>query len=118
MYFVLSIVCSAVHKGIAGIFNLRAKYLERGIRTLFVRDANVRAFYSHWRVRALIKPPGMIFKGPRKPSYLPSRVFALTMLDTFAPPDDVADNHHLIVRAAGRSGPAARHARAADGAHA
>src|ERR1051325_321538 len=105
MYFVLSIVCSAVNEGIAGIFNLRAKYLERGIRTLFVRDANVRAFYSHWRVRALIKPPGMIFKGPRKPSYLPSRVFALTMLDTFAPPDDVADSHDLIARANRALGP-------------
>ena len=105
MYFVLSIVCSAVNEGIAGIFNLRAKYLERGIRTLFVRDANVRAFYSHWRVRALIKPPGMIFKGPRKPSYLPSRVFALTMLDTFAPPDDVADTHDLLARANRALGP-------------
>lgn len=105
MYFVLSIVCSAVNEGIAGLFNMRAKYLERGIRTLFVRDANVREFYSHWRVRALIKPPGKIFRGPRKPSYVPSRTFALTLLDTFAPPDDVTDNHDLIGRATKALGP-------------
>lgn len=106
MYFLLSIVCSAINEGIAGIFSLRAKYLERGVRTLFVRDTNVREFYSHWRVRALMKPPGRIFRAPRKPSYLPSRTFALTLLDTFAPPDDVAESHDLIARATRAVGPA------------
>ena len=47
----------------------------------------------------MIKPPGRIFKGPRKPSYIPSRTFALTLLDTFAPPADGADNDDLIARA-------------------
>ena len=105
MYFLLSIVCSAINESISSMLNLRAKYLERGVRTLFVRDANVRAFYSHWRVRALIKPPGMIFKAPRKPSYLPSRTFALTLLDTFAPPDEGAESHDLIARANKALGP-------------
>jgi hypothetical protein len=105
MYFVLSIVCSAINEGISAVFNLRAKYLERGVRTLFMRDANVRAFYSHWRVRALIKPPGKIFRGPRKPSYLPSRTFALTLLDTFAPPEDATESHDLIGRATKALGP-------------
>jgi hypothetical protein len=50
-------------------------------------------------VRALIKPPGKIFKGPRKPSYIPSRTFALTLLDTFAPPENAAENDDLIARA-------------------
>jgi hypothetical protein len=99
LYFLLSIVCSAINEGMAAIFNLRAKYLERGVRTLFTREVNVRAFYSHWRVRALIKPPGNIFKGPRKPSYIPSRTFALTLLDTFAPADDLPDSDDLIARA-------------------
>jgi hypothetical protein len=99
LYFLLSIVCSAINEGVAALFNMRAKYLERGVRTLFGRDSNVRAFYSHWRVRALIKPPGTIFKGPRKPSYIPSRTFALTLLDTFAPPDDAKDSEDLIARA-------------------
>jgi len=99
LYFLLSIVCSAINEGVAAFFNLRARYLERGVRTLVGRDSHVRAFYSHWRVRALIKPPGAIFKGPRKPSYIPSRTFALTLLDTFAPPDDGADSEDLIARA-------------------
>src|SRR5262249_5799210 len=51
-------------------------------------------------------PPGRIFKGLRKPSYIPSHVFALTLLDTFAPPGgDVADDHDLIKRAERALGP-------------
>jgi hypothetical protein len=106
LYFLLSIVCSAVNEGIAAVFNMRASYLERGIRTLFGRESNVKHFYAHWRVRALIKPPGSIFKGPRKPSYIPSRTFALTLLDTFAPPQNAADNADLIARAEAALGPA------------
>jgi hypothetical protein len=106
LYFLLSIVCSAINEAIAAGLNMRAAYLERGIRTLFGRDTNVRAFYSHWRVRALIKPAGMVFKGPRKPSYIPSRTFALTLLDTFAPPADAAESEDLIARAERALGPA------------
>jgi hypothetical protein len=105
LYFLLSIVCSAINEAIAAGLNMRAAYLERGIRTLFGRDTNVRAFYSHWRVRALIKPPGNVFKGPRKPSYIPSRTFALTLLDTFAPPEDAAHSEDLIARAQRALGP-------------
>ena len=99
LYFLLSIVCSSINEAIASALNMRAGYLERGIRTLLSREGNVKSFYSHWRVRALIKPPGKIFKGPRKPSYIPSRTFALTLLDTFAPPENAAENDDLIARA-------------------
>jgi hypothetical protein len=105
LYFLLSIVCSAINEGIAAVFRLRARYLERGLRTLLGRDANVRAFYSHWRMRALIKPPGRFFKAPRKPSYISSRAFALTLLDTFAPPGDATDSRDLIGRATKALGP-------------
>ena len=108
LYFLLSIVSSSINEGIAAILNMRAKFLERGIRTLLTRETNVRAFYSHWRVRALMRPPGRIFKGLRKPSYIPSHVFALTLLDTFAPPSgDVPDDHDLIKRAERALGPPA-----------
>ena len=99
LYFLLSIVCSSINEAIAAVLNMRAGYLERGIHTLLSREGNVKSFYSHWRVRALIKPPGKIFKGPRKPSYIPSRTFALTLLDTFAPPENAAENDDLIARA-------------------
>jgi hypothetical protein len=99
LYFLLSIVCSAINESLAAVLNMRARYLERGVRTLLGREAHVRSFYNQWRLRALMKPPGKIFKGPRKPSYIPARTFALTLLDTFAPPDDETDSRDLIGRA-------------------
>ena len=35
----------------------------------------------------------------RKPSYIPSRTFALTVLDTFAPPTGGTESHDLVQRA-------------------
>lgn len=103
VYFLLSIVCSSVNEGIAATFNLRAKDLERGIHNLLDGKTNSDKFFKHPRVRALFKPAHPIFKGrifkERKPSYIPSRVFALTVLDTFAPRAGAADSRNLIERA-------------------
>lgn len=98
LYFLLSIVCSSINEGISSILRTRAKFLEQGIRSLLDGDANAKAFYDHWRVQALIKPAGKIFKGGRKPSYMPGRVFALTVLDTFAPPPAGTESEDLIDR--------------------
>jgi hypothetical protein len=106
LYFLLSIVCSSINEGIASVFRLRAAYLERGIRVLLADPAKAKEFYAHWRMQSLIKPPGLIFKSPRKPSYIPSRVFALTLLDTFAPPAGGAPDD-LVARAKAALGPQA-----------
>ncbi len=84
LYFLLSIVCSAVNEGIAATFNLRAKNLERAICSLLDGQANADSFFEHPRIQALFKPGGrVLFKNGRKPSYIPSRAFALTLLDKF-----------------------------------
>src|SRR5262245_29214850 len=98
LYFVLSTVCSAINEAISQTLNLRAKNLERGIRNLLNDPKSVTAFYEHWRVQALFKPP-LPRIGTRPPSYIPSRVFALTVLDTFAPPSDSVESSDLVARA-------------------
>ena len=105
LYFLLSIVCSSINEGLAAVLRLRAKYLERGVRSILENNKNTRAFYSHWRIQALVKPAGRIFKTERPPSYISSRTFALTLLDTFAPPDDPAHSEDLIARAEKALGP-------------
>jgi hypothetical protein len=92
-YFLLSIVCSAINEGIATVLNLRAKNLEKGIRQL-LKDPD--DFYRHWRVAALHGPRW--FGGKRRPSYIPPRIFALTVLDTASGSTD-ADTRDLIERA-------------------
>jgi hypothetical protein len=97
-FFLLSIVCSAVNEAIATLMNYRAKDLEKGIAGLLAHKANVDAFYSDPRVRALFKPtrgwemvPGLgrvlswAF-GSKLPSYIPARVFAQTVVDMFTRP--------------------------------
>jgi len=49
---------------------------------------NLDAFFANPRVQALVKPPGRFIRLKRRPSYISSRTFALTLLDTFAPPQD------------------------------
>jgi hypothetical protein len=87
LYFVLSIVCSAVQESLAQVFNLRAKTLEQGVRNLLGDEGLTDRFFRHPRVKALSKPHGILRAGGG-PSYIPSRVFALTLLDSLFPPGE------------------------------
>ncbi len=100
VFFVLSIVCSAINELIASSLALRAKNLEQGIRSILDgsgRPNAVEEFFASPRIQALIEPGKT-----RLPSYIPPRAFALTVLDTFAPPEAGADEEQqrdLVARA-------------------
>jgi hypothetical protein len=96
-FFLLSIVCSSINEAIAAVFKLRASTLEGGIRSLIADKTKADAFYNHWRMKTLFTQT--IFRRPKKPSYIPSTVFALTLLDTFAAPADKTTSDDLIGRA-------------------
>lgn len=78
VYAVLSLVCSAATELIAQLVRMRAKTLEQGIRRL-LGDVKVDGkklvdkFYSHHLIASLSKSGD-------KPSYIPSRTVALTLL--------------------------------------
>ena len=83
IFLFLSLIGTAINEWVSGILRMRAKHLEEGIRNLLNDpDGNglAKAFYAHPLVRSLAK-------GREKPSYIPSRVFALTLMDMIAPPD-------------------------------
>ncbi len=100
VFFVLSIVCSAINELISSSLALRAKNLEQGIRSILDGSGKpdaVKEFFASPRIQALIEPGKT-----RLPSYIPPRAFALTVLDTFAPPEDGADEgqqRDLVARA-------------------
>ena len=89
VYFVLSLICSAVTEAIASRFEWRARTLEQGIKNLLSGSEEItasgrqlaREFYDHPLVLGLIRPrkPGAS-KTPR-PSYIPSRTFVSALLD-------------------------------------
>ncbi|MGB9179682.1 MAG: hypothetical protein WCB68_10605 [Pyrinomonadaceae bacterium] len=80
IYLLLGLVCTVVYEVIASALNLRAKDLERGIHALLKDPALVERFYSHPIISTL-----QINK--QQPAYIPSRSFALALLDIAAASD-------------------------------
>lgn len=78
VYLLLSLVCTAVGEFIAAALRLRAKDLEKGIRTLLQDPEVLRRFHAHPMIRTLRVNGTM-------PSYIPSRSFALALMDIAAP---------------------------------
>jgi len=77
IYLLLSLICSALNELVSGIFSMRAKNLEQGIRNL-LNDPEftgyAKDFYNHPLIKSLER------KG-KTPSYVPSRTFALVLMD-------------------------------------
>ena len=99
VYFLLSLVISSLTESLFSVLQLRWKTLQQGLRELFENsgaDADAAAkgselwenFQNDPRIKALWKETGKL--GKRGPSYIPPRVFALTLLDTLAPPPQTA----------------------------
>ncbi|MCK4645140.1 MAG: hypothetical protein KAU46_02715 [Candidatus Aminicenantes bacterium] len=83
VYLLLSLICSAINEFISMVLSRRSKNLEAGIQNLLSDPGNkslVKDFYDH----PLIK--GLQQKG-KKPPYIPSRTFALVLMDIIAPAD-------------------------------
>ena len=91
LYFLLSIVCSSLQEFIAQLLNLRAQTLEEGVRNLVGDETLTERFFRHPRLKSLSKPRGWIRRAGRGPSYIPSRVFAVTLMDTLFPEEHGRD---------------------------
>ncbi len=98
VFLIVSIVCSAVREGLEAILKTRAAYLEHGIRELLGdRGPSGLAgqLYAHPLISGLYSsdysPPAtrsslswMFARGRNLPSYIPSRNFALAVMDLAA----------------------------------
>lgn len=86
VYFLLSLICSALNELITRFLSMRAKNLENGIRNL-LNDPEGKGYTQEFYDHPLVK--GLGWKG-KKPSYIPSRTFALVLMDIIAPADSSA----------------------------
>ena len=81
VFLLISLVVSAANELLTAFFNWRAKNLFVGIREL-LQDSSatglVTFFYEHPLIRGLSA-------NNQKPSYIPSRSFALAVLDIVSP---------------------------------
>ena len=101
VYLLLSLVSSAVNEIIEGWLKKRAVDLERGIRELLQGDQTlVQKLYEHPLIYSLFegdydatqatsrKTKVWAATGANLPSYIPSRNFALALMDLLLPPED------------------------------
>jgi hypothetical protein len=77
VYAMVSLVCTATNELISSVGIWRAKTLAAGITNL-LDEATAQQFYEHPLIRGLYR------KG-QKPSYIPSRTFALALMDLIVP---------------------------------
>ena len=95
VYLILSLIASGLNEGVSSLFAMRAKVLEDGIRNLLGSKQAKEEFYEHSLVKSMTKETGVIRKirkrlggkDRRFPSYIPSRTFALALLDNITGPD-------------------------------
>jgi hypothetical protein len=84
VYLLLSLICSAVTEGIARIFAMRSSNLKDGIRNLLDDQGEVgyvQALYEHPLISGLYRQGWFdrLVRRDGKPSYIPSRTFALAL---------------------------------------
>ena len=82
-YLVLSLVVTAANELFAAWFKRRAWMLEVGVQNLLGNEELTKQLYDHPLIQSLRR-------GTAKPSYIPSRTFAVALLDMLAPVTDPA----------------------------
>jgi hypothetical protein len=92
VFLLLSIFSTAINEIILSFFNLRGRFLLNGIRSLLNEDSETSALhlvtriYNHGQVCGLYKgdfdPSRLKQIKPHLPSYIPSRNFAVALLDS------------------------------------
>jgi hypothetical protein len=97
LFFLLATVVSSINEVVQTVLNARARILTRGIKTLLGDKEAANNFFREWRIDRLAKPAGFIrdrakslpgVADKRRASYIPSRAFALTLLETATRADD------------------------------
>ena len=87
VFLVVSLICSVVNEIIAGFTKWRASDLERGLKEMLQDPEGTKIIpdlYNHPLINSLFKGKYKSH-GWKLPSYIPSKTFALALLDVFLP---------------------------------
>jgi hypothetical protein len=86
VYLLLSLMCSAAREVVAGMTRARATMLVAGIKELLRNDTVlIRAFFEHPQIWSLYRGDyDTASRTKALPSYIPSRSFAMALLDIAA----------------------------------
>jgi hypothetical protein len=82
VYLLLSFVAAAVREGVETLLKERSRFLQRGVTELLHDPDLTAALFSHPQVSALYRGDyAAAVRNKELPSYIPSRNFALALLD-------------------------------------
>jgi len=97
VFVLVSLICTAIREGLEGWLRTRATHLEQGIRVMLHDDAGAglaRQLFEHPLVFSLFSGkyeplaksgwPTALTRGRNLPTYIPSRNFALALMDIAA----------------------------------
>jgi hypothetical protein len=121
LFFLLSLICSTVNEIVAGVLAWRSRFLEDGLHSMLSGERDtagvdelVEKLATHPLISGKVATPvtgeprglrgrfaalrARLVRPRRFPSYLNNKTFALTFLDTVAPPEDGSD-HDALARA-------------------
>lgn len=87
VYFLLSLVCTALNEMLSQVLGLRARNLEIGLMRILDDKPLRTAFYRHPLIQSLGKTRGK--NKPVKPSYIPPQTFSMVMMDVVADQADM-----------------------------
>lgn len=84
VYLLMSLVCASLREGIEAQLKWRSQNLEKGIREMLT-DSAAKDFYNHPLIFGLFEGKYDSQKTSNLPSYIPSRMFALAVMDLLLP---------------------------------
>jgi hypothetical protein len=91
LFALLALVASGINELLARWLNLRSRNLEKALKQLLTKDPDtVRKVLTHPLVEVL-GDPGKSRKYAKMPSYIPSRAFAVSVLDLLVPATESDD---------------------------
>jgi hypothetical protein len=86
-FFLLSLICSGLNEFVAGLFNMRARFLTNSLEKLLGDDLQ-KKLYNHALVRGLSRPDvptdTEARQARKKPGYIPTKTFAMALQSLLA----------------------------------
>jgi hypothetical protein len=104
LYLLLSLICTALNELIEAIIRRRGTYLMEGVQELLggpTAQALLAQVYGHPFVASLYS--GTFGTNARLPSYIPSRQFALALLDLVLPASAIQKSGAALAATGGRA---------------
>src|ERR1700675_1400912 len=96
LFLIISGFCSALQELVANTLRWRSKTLEEALGELLRDPEASKKIYAHPLAGGLWSPAWILKSNPRKPSYIPTDMFARILLDLYDDQKLAADSSEVV----------------------